>query len=307
MKKLRIKRQIEEQWGRLVKKIKVSFVYIKNRFHLKIIFTLICSYIIFLIISVLEEPIACLPEPFKTIFSIVKADNIEGFSILFVALFYIVDIGERRQRAIDEAWQVVHAAAAAKIEISYPPRIKALQDLNRYGESLKSLKAPKANLENINLEGADLQGANLQGANLQGANLQRVDLEGANLEGADLQGAQLQGADLYNTNLQGAQFQGTNLQKAKLQKAKLQKAKLQKANLQDAKLRKAELQEADLQGANLKGADLKVAKLQGANLQGANIEEAEVEQAEFGHNQVISQEKKAKLIQEGAKFNTPPN
>jgi len=245
---------------KLFKFIQELFAWIFARSYRKIILSLICSYISILCISWLEIKIQNSTDT-VTIFSIIKVDNIEAFSILSIALLYIFDTGERRQKTIYEASQVIDSAAAANVETSYA-RIKALEDLNHYGVSLKGLDVPEADLENINLQGAKLQeadfkGAKLPRANLQGAKLYKTELQQANLYKAQLQGANLRAAKLQQANLQGANLRVTQMQEAKLQGADLQDANLQDADLQDADLRDADLQDANLQGANLQGAKVK--------------------------------------------------
>lgn len=154
----------------------------------------------------------------------------------------------------------------------------------------------------INLQGTDLREANLQKAYLKGACLQQVYLGGAYLQQAKLQKANLQGADLRGADLRGANLKGANLQGAYLQRAYLRGASLQQANLEQSNLRRANLRGADLKGANLQQAYLRGTDLKRAYLQGANLQQANLQFAQFGHNQGISKEVKADLIQRGAIF-----
>jgi len=272
--------------------LKVSIVYKVFKFiqalltwtfarsYRKIIVSMICSYIIILFIFWLEIQINDSPDPF-TIFSIIKVDNIEAFSVLAIALLYIFDTGERRQRTIYEAWQVIDNAAPPGVETSYA-RFRALEDLNHYGVSLKGLDVPEADLENINLQGAKLQEADLKGTKLPRANLQ--------------------GAKLYKTELQQAKLQEANLQGANLRAAKLQEANLQGANLRVTQMQEANLQGADLQDADLQDADLKGVNLQGVNLQGANLQGAQVKNARFIGTEGLFAEDKVELKKKGAIF-----
>ncbi|NEP00399.1 MAG: pentapeptide repeat-containing protein [Symploca sp. SIO2E9] len=214
-----------------------------------------------------QDKKVCLPqEEFlscseKQLLLVLKVDNLEGFSILFGVSFYVLESLERRKRTIYEAWQIVDNAAGARVPTS-PARVKALEDLNSYGVSMRGLDAPKSDLIEINLANAKLHQATLNEAELTGANLTGADLNQANLIRADLKVA--------------------NLSEALLIRAKLSKANLSGANLSNADLRLshldgANLSEANLSGANLSGANLKLSNLSGANLSGANLSGANLE------------------------------
>lgn len=231
----------------------------------------------------------------KQALSIIALDNIEAFSILAAANLYLLESRERRRNTIYQAWQVIDNAAAANVSTSYA-RIKALEDLNQYGVSLKALDLPDADLHEIDLAGADLSAANLSNANLvyanlkqanlsdaqlEGANLSRAKLKEANLKFANLNSAQLEAANLTRANLSNTDFGGANLVAAELQAAVLVFAllngvQLEMANLTDAKLQGAQLEGADLSNAKLEGADLKNAYLIHANLTRANLRNADL-------------------------------
>ncbi|WP_339381150.1 pentapeptide repeat-containing protein [Brasilonema sp. UFV-L1] len=236
---------------------------------------------------------------YKQALSIIALDNIEAFSILAAASLYLLESRERRRNTIYQAWQVIDNAAAANVSTSYA-RIKALEDLNQYGVSLKALDLPGAGLNEIDLAGADLcvanlcvanlsyanlKQANLSDAQLEGANLSRARLKEANLKFANLNGAQLEGANLTRANLSNADLGGANLSGADLQSAILVFAvlngvELEIANLTDAKLQGAQLEGADLSDSTLEGADLKNAYLIHADLTRANLKNADLRGAQ---------------------------
>jgi hypothetical protein len=87
---------------------------------------------------------------------VIDLDNVEGFSILSAASLYILDSRERRYQTIHEAWQIIDAAAAARVPTSYA-RNKALQDLCKYQIPLEGLDVPGADLRRIDLSKADLR------------------------------------------------------------------------------------------------------------------------------------------------------
>ncbi|PLZ94942.1 hypothetical protein CEN50_23935 [Fischerella thermalis CCMEE 5268] len=220
---------------------------------------------------------------YKQALSIIALDNIEAFSILAAASLYLLESRERRRNTIYQAWQVIDNAAAANVSTSYA-RIKALEDLNQYGVSLKALDLAGADLHEIDLAGADLCVANLNYANLIYANLKRANLTDAQLEGANLSRARLKEANLTYANLNSAQLEGANLTRANLSNTDLGGANLGGADLQGAilvfavlngvQLEIANLTDAKLQGAQLEGADLSDTKLEGADLKNAYLIDA---------------------------------
>ena len=201
--------------------------------------------------------------------SLISVDNLEGFSILVLAILYLLESRDRKKQKHYEAWQVIDQAAAAKVPTSYA-RIQALQDLNKDGVSLLGLDVPKADLKRIDLRGADLREATLSGADLRNANLSEVNLQGANINGANLEGV-----DLCNANLYGVNFKHANLTKTNLKGANLTKANLSKANLAGAELAGVNLLEANLAGTNLTNANLGQANLKGARLRETHREGAD--------------------------------
>ncbi|MDZ8053733.1 MAG: pentapeptide repeat-containing protein [Aulosira sp. ZfuVER01] len=182
--------------------------------------------------------------------------QIQNFSVIFVAFLFILDTFERKKRAYREAWSLIDGARDSETSGA---RILALKELQEDKVSLRGLDAEKADLMEINL-----QGAFLEKANLRGALLQRINLISANVQDSDFREA----------NLQEAKLQKANLRRVKLQRAKLNKAELQGAILSGANMQKATLEETQLQEADLSGVDFREADLWRANLSGANIESA---------------------------------
>jgi hypothetical protein len=121
------------------------------------------------------------------------------FTILVVAIFWVVEADSRAKERHYRAWELINAARGSTGDGG---RKDALQDLNK--DHVMLAGAP---LEQAYLAGVDLQGANLSFAKLQGA-----DLRWANLQGAYLSTANLGLADLWDANLQGADLRWANLQ-----------------------------------------------------------------------------------------------
>lgn len=227
--------------------------------------------------------------------SVVTLDNIEGFSILLVAVLYILESKQRKQQSYYEAWQVIDAASG--VETSYA-RSQALQYLNREKVSLRSIDAPSGDLENIDLSKADLEYADFRGANLKNANFSHSNLKGADFSyGNAATGASLQGADLMNADLEDANLSGTDLRGTNLSHARLHKAVMDKNTKLDAKwevvwtvvnqteriqsLRNADLRNANLSDINFSGVDMRDANLQNANLSNSNLSKASIKGAVF--------------------------
>ncbi len=209
---------------------------------------------------------------------------------------YFLEAPMREQQMLDAAREELRDQKDFEYSQS---RIKAVELLNKYCQTLVGEQAPKANLENINLnqcyklqlgletfakwppqlykyEGIDLSHMNLAGANFKGANLQGANLQGANLQGANLERTNLKGANLKGTNLKGAVLRAANLEKANLEEANLDSARMSRVNLKDANLKKASLANArllwaDFQAAKLIQVDFTDSNLNRANLQGADL------------------------------------
>jgi hypothetical protein len=90
-------------------------------------------------------------------------------AILIAAIFWIIEIPERREAAIRSAWSVVNAKGGGRKE--------ALEFLVSKNVDLKGLDGASAYFAKIKLSGADLSWSNLQEANFAGANLRQVNFE----------------------------------------------------------------------------------------------------------------------------------
>ena len=205
---------------------------------------------------------------------------LEKAGILIAVFVFLIEYGERREKAIYEAWSVVKAGqeeqtGVVTMALERLHREKfSLSGIDVRGTSLHRVNLKEAELWRANLKGANLVEANLKGANLAETNLQKVYLVEANLQRSSLWRAKLQEVYLVEANLQKANLVEANLGRASLIDANLEGADLRKANLQRATLWSANLQKADLLETNLKESDLWNANLKGANLVGANLTEA---------------------------------
>ena len=229
----------------------------------------------------------------KELLSIISIGNIEGFSILLVAVLYIVESRQRKRKTHYETWQVIDAASG--VETSYA-RFQAMQDLNKDGVSMRSIDVPGGDLENINLQGADLELADLRGANLKNANLssanlkdaqlgvgknrKRTNLENANLQGANLQGANISGATLRNANLKRTRLHDTVItdkgERAILD-AKWEKVWLIVNQTKSIRsLRKTDLSDADLSSVDFTGIDLRQANMKNCDLSYSNLSRSRI-------------------------------
>lgn len=207
----------------------------------------------------------------KEFLSVININNIEAFSLLFLAILYLLESPDRKNREHYEAWQVIDNAASAKVSTSYA-RIQALESLNRDGVSLKG----------VDIVGADLQGINLVGANLGDADLHNADLRNADLTRADLTNSRLTGANLSGAILDQAKLHGSRIDVNTLMASKWLKVwfilnkprrgwKLSDQDLSDACLSGAVLTGANLKNSNLQRCNLSSANLTRANLLGAQI------------------------------------
>ncbi|MEM7556104.1 MAG: pentapeptide repeat-containing protein [Cyanobacteria bacterium P01_A01_bin.84] len=224
----------------------------------------------------------------KQVLAVIALDNIEGFSILAAATLFLLESRERRRNSIYEAWQVIDNAASANVSTSFA-RVKALQDLNKYGVSLKGLDVPGAYLSEIYLPNAELNFADLSRTNMTYANLKEANLCDAQLESANLSRASLKETNLTYANLNSAQLEGANLTRANLSYADLSSTDMGNANFKNASLSYANLNgsmlegafmiDADLSYSQLEGTDLGDAQLEGASLQHASLLDANLNQA----------------------------
>lgn len=213
----------------------------------------------------LESDEKCTESLQQCLADVLNPNNIEGSSILWVGILYLLERGERKKRNQYEAWQVIDGAAAAGVSTS-PARFMALEDLNQDGVSLKG----------IELRGVDLEAIDLQRAQLTQAKLEQAILRKANLQGADLTAAKLNEADLSLGRLNEAVLDRTQLTNTRLEGAQLVKASLREANLTGACLLGSFLSRATLYGANLSEADLSGAELLNANFNGCDFREAKL-------------------------------
>jgi uncharacterized protein YjbI with pentapeptide repeats len=275
----------------LTKKLREKIRDLLDIVWFRVLLAIVIAYFLMLTFSHIEQwnkqqPV-CQPQDslwqcfYKQGLSVIELNNIEAFSILAAATLYLLESRERRRNSIYEAWQVIDNAAAANVSTSYA-RIKALEDLNQYGVSLKALDVPGADLNEIDLAGADLSLANLSYTNLSYANLKEANLSDAQLECANLSRARLKEANLQFVNLNAAQLEGANLARTNLSNADLGGA-----NLGGADLRGAILEFADLNGVQLEVANLTGAKLESAQLEGADLSHAKLEGADLKNTYLI--------------------
>jgi hypothetical protein len=113
---------------------------------------------------------------------------------------------------------------------------------------MKSLGAPRIDLQDTNIAGADLSKTNMEGAVFSGTCLDRASLVGGYFGKVDLVGASMR-----ETVCKDASFKGANLASANLAGAELSGTCLKETNLERANMSGALLVGADLSGANLMG------------------------------------------------------
>jgi uncharacterized protein YjbI with pentapeptide repeats len=260
-----------------------------NSLQFRIVLSLLLAYVFMLVITFSEKTfkgekncfsIECMP---KNLWSLIKVENIEGFSIAAAATLYLIESRDRRRKGEYDAWQVLDNAQAGGRKKS-DARLKALEELNSLRASLRDQY-----FVNIDLQGIDLRKGNLQStsfcnsilkhANFSEALLVNVDFTNAkltavNFERANLNIAKVENADLFIANLTkaslyGAQAKGANFRYAKIRKSDLRTANFQETNLSGANLENSILAFADLRNAFLLGTKLTNAELSHANLSGA--------------------------------------
>jgi uncharacterized protein YjbI with pentapeptide repeats len=165
-------------------------------------------------------------------------------SILFAAVSFFAESGNRVKQKHYQAWQVINTAQGKG---GSGGRIDAMQELLADG---------------VPLVGVDVSGAFLQGISLDGADLTRANFQSSDVRDGSFQRAQLQFANVTSANFRAGSFR---------------KADLRWASLKDADLVGADLSEADLEGVDLSRADLRNTNLQGVkwdaevNLRSANV------------------------------------
>ena len=118
--------------------------------------------------------------------------QLTSLSIIVAVVTFMLEIPQRQQKAIQEAWQIIIQAKGANAKAS-AGRIEALEFLNKRGVLLSGLEAKNAFLPTIQLPGGRLQKAHLEKSDLFQANLKNSNLYQAYLNGANLDRAYLQG------------------------------------------------------------------------------------------------------------------
>jgi BTB/POZ domain-containing protein KCTD9 len=255
----------------------------------RIIFSLLLAYISILVVTFSEKAfkgenicfsIECIP---RLLWSLIKIENIEGFSIAAAATLYLIESRDRKRIEEYQAWQVLDIAQSGGRKKS-DARLKALESLNSMSVSLRDQQ-----FDNIDLQGIDLHKGNLQGAtfcnsilehsnfseallvnvNFVNTKLIAVNFERANLNISNLDGSDLTIAKLTKASLAGASAKGANFRYAKMEKSDLRRANFQNANLSGANLENASMAFADLRGAYILGTNLKNVELSYAKLSGA--------------------------------------
>ncbi|MEM7726593.1 MAG: pentapeptide repeat-containing protein [Cyanobacteria bacterium P01_A01_bin.45] len=268
---------------KFVRKIRENLKNLLDVVWFRVFLAIAIAYILMLSVSQIEQwnrqNFVCGVEDskiecfYKQLSTVITLENIEGFSILAAATLFLLESRERRRNSIYEAWQVIDNAASANVSTSFA-RVKALQDLNKYGVSLKGLDVPGAYLSEIYLANAQLNFADLSRTNMTYANLKEANLCDAQLEGTNLSRASLREANLTYANLNSAQLEGANLLRANLSYADLSSTDMGNVNLKDAKLNYANLNGSMLEGAFMGDANLSFAQLEGSDLAGAQLEGA---------------------------------
>jgi uncharacterized protein YjbI with pentapeptide repeats len=260
-----------------------------NSLYFRIILSLLLAYFIILAVTFSEKAfkgenicfrLECIVS---TLWSSIKIDNIEGFSIVAVSTLYLIESRDRKRKEEYNAWQVIDTAQSGGRKKSIA-RLKALEDLNSIKASLRDQNFDNIDLQGINLNKSNLQGssflntildhANLSEAllvkvNFANAKLCAVNLERANLNIANLDNADLTLSKLTRSLMVGSSAQGTNFRNAKMEKSDLRRANLQRANLSGANLENSLLSFADLQKSYIMGTNLKNAELSYTQLSGA--------------------------------------
>ena len=171
----------------------------------------------------------------KTIFQPVNnwLDNLdviriaEKIGFILAVFVFIQETGNRKEKAIYEAWQIAQQGQGSQSRIA----VLAIEKLNEEKFSLSGMNLLKTNLRGAKLRNADLRVTNLQNADLTLSNLQNTDLWSADLRNANLHLAKLEGAYLLSANLQNAIIRSADLRNANLWSANLEGAYLLSVNL----------------------------------------------------------------------------
>ncbi len=222
----------------------------------------------------------------------------EKIGILIAIIIFIIEVSDRAEQRIFEAWQVVKDGKGSQSGVV---RI-AIERLHKEGFSLSGIDAEGTNLRRINISNANIEGANFVGADLSNAKLWNTNLSRAKLRSANLIFTKLACANLRDAKVMNANLAFTNLSSADLRNADLSNTQLIFANLSYTKIGGTNFSNAYLGGANLIGAkgmyttvareikttnfrstDLRDANLRNANLWGANLENANLGNANLIH------------------------
>jgi hypothetical protein len=157
---------------------------------------------------------------------------------LFDTIGFIYDRSQIPQKEIKEAWVVIDLRKGQKAEGG---RIKALETLVKYQQSL---------------EETNLSGAVLKGIKLESALLTNIILNEADLSNADMNYAHMDHAQLIKSKFGNATMNKADLTKADLHDADFNNAKLTNANMAFTQLEGTRFNGADLSGADLRDATI---------------------------------------------------
>lgn len=254
-----------------------------NSLRFRILLSLLLAYIIIFSITFTEKvfkrehicfSLKCIPN---NLWSLIKVDNIEGFSIAAAATLYLIESRDRKRRGEYDAWQVLDNAQAGGRKKS-DARLKALEELNSLRVSLRD-----QHFENIDLQGIDLHKGNLQDANFRNSILEHANFSEALLVNVDFRNADLTVVNFERANLNIAKLENADLSMAKLTKASLRGTYAKGANFRYSKMEKSDLRTANFQGANLSGANLENSILVLADLRNAFILGAKLTNADLSY------------------------
>jgi len=151
-----------------------------------------------------------------------------SFSILFVAIFYVLGAPDRLKQKHYQAWQVINTAAGKG---GNGGRIDALQELNHDRVALIGVEVTNAYLAGVRLEKAEARRANFSSSDLRRASFKRANLDDADFQWANLRGADLRECDLAGSGLDDADLVGANLAGANLAQVSLDRADLREVDL----------------------------------------------------------------------------
>lgn len=161
----------------------------------------------------------------SNVLDIISIGNVESFSIVTAAIFYLLEAGQRKEKEHQEMLELLLAQRQAGASNSLG-RLRALEmfsadgiwqdgfDLG--GADLEGLRIPFGRWRGADFSNTVLRNADCHGADLAQADFSRSDLTAANLRGADLRGANFSGADLTEADLRGALIDGAQFRDAVL-------------------------------------------------------------------------------------------